>query len=270
MGERDPKLQGLAETPTAVEGVKSADRVLALLEQFRMWRRPASAREIADALEMPRSSTNVLLRSMIQGGYLRNANDQNLYFPTLKVFQLGSWLIEGHVSDTLLDEAIRKLAADTQETVCCWIRVGFSVRVFKVCPSPQAIALTVEPGSTAPLFGSAAGLAFLMQMSDAEIAALIDAHNSAAVASRRAVRATVLPEVQAARERGVSVGYGRWAPDAAALVAPIDQTVIGEPLALAVGGPAFRVERNEAALEQALLACAAVLRASGMAQGWAA
>ncbi len=70
-------------------GVKSADRAMAIMEFFRERRRPATAREIASALSIPRSSVNVLLRSQIQVGYLRY-NEQNLtYFPTLKLFQLG-------------------------------------------------------------------------------------------------------------------------------------------------------------------------------------
>jgi DNA-binding IclR family transcriptional regulator len=235
------------------DGVKSANRVLALLELFRHWRRPASAREIAEALAMPRSSTTVLLRSMIQGGYLRVESDLNLYFPTLRVFQLGSWMGDGFLADAALTTLLEKIAAATDETVCAWVRQGFSARVFQVIPSTQPIALSIEEGATAPLFGSAVGSAFLGLLDDKALEALIDLHNRAPLAGRRAVRDVVLADVAGVRERGVSIGYHRWLADAGAVAAPLCDAVYGEPLVVAVGGPVFRIERNEARIEDALL-----------------
>src|SRR6056297_1131579 len=106
---------------TASAGVKSADRVMSIMEFFRERRRPATAREIANALDIPRSSVNVLLRSQITMGYLRYDEQTLTYFPTLKLFQLGSWLIEGFLTDPVIDERMRGLVEATGETVCLWV-----------------------------------------------------------------------------------------------------------------------------------------------------
>jgi IclR family transcriptional regulator, KDG regulon repressor len=234
------------------DGVKSADRVMALLELFRLWRRPASAREISETLEMPRSSTNVLLRSLIQGGYLRFDEQTLTYFPTLKVFQLSSWLVEGFLTDQVLDDVMMGLVAQTQETVCLWSMIGLSARILRVIPSPQAIALSVREDDSASLVGSTVGLAFLAGLSDEAVAALVLRHNQQAAPGCTVDLADIMRNVAISRLRGVSVGYNRWIADAGAVIALIDPAVFGEPLAIAVGGPMFRIQRNESAIESAL------------------
>jgi hypothetical protein len=43
----------------------------------------------------------------------------------------------------------------------------------------------------------------------------------------------------------VSVGYGKWLPDAGAAVVTLDPAAFREVIAVAVGGPTFRIRRNE-------------------------
>ena len=246
-------LDGLAEPASRGEGVKSADRAMAILEFFRDTRRPATARELADALAMPRSSTNVLLRSLIAGGYLRYDEAPAAYFPTLRVFQLGGWLIDGFINHPRIDAAMRRLSEATGETVCLWMQVGTNLSLVSLVPAVQSIALTVQTGMTAPVFGSGVGRALLAFMGDADVRALherwlrtapsVDLKEAAGIESR-------VEEVR--RNRGVSVAYDLWIPDAAAVSRAFVHPALGEPAVLAVGGPVFRIRRNEAAVQAAL------------------
>jgi DNA-binding IclR family transcriptional regulator len=228
------------------DGVKSADRAMAILEVFREQRRPISARALADALSMPRSSTNVLLRSMIAGGYLRYDEQTMLYYPTLKVFHLGSWLIEGYLDDPALDAALHALQEVTGETVCLWARIGTQLAAIAVIPGPQAISLNVETGTTAPLFSSVVGLAMLGALDDQRIAHLYARYERAGGAPLD--QAELEHEVTGARLRGYCIGYDRWLPDAGAVAAAIDPAGAPEPLVIGIGGPTFRVRRNESAI----------------------
>jgi len=54
----------------AAPAIKSAERVLAIFEHFRLTRSPAGASEIGRALELPQSSTSMLLRNLVRLGYL--------------------------------------------------------------------------------------------------------------------------------------------------------------------------------------------------------
>lgn len=234
-------------TPLPVsDGVKSADRAMAILEVFREQRRPISARALADALSMPRSSTNVLLRSMIAGGYLRYDEQTMLYYPTLKVFHLGSWLIEGYLDDPALDSALHALQEATGETVCLWARIGTHLTAIAVVRGPQAISLNVETGMTAPLFSSVVGLAMLAALDDQRIAHLYSRYERAGGVPLD--QAELEHEVAGARLRGHCIGYDRWLPDAGAVAAAIVPAGAPEPLVIGIGGPTFRVRRNEEAI----------------------
>lgn len=226
---------------------------MAILEFFRDTRRPATARELADALAMPRSSTNVLLRSLIAGGYLRYDEAPAAYFPTLRVFQLGGWLIDGFINHPRIDAAMRRLSEATRETVCLWMQVGTSLSLVSVIPAVQPISLTLQTGMTAPVFGSGVGRALLAFLADADVRALRERWlRSAPSADLKAANEIESQVDNARRNRGVSVAYDLWIPDAAALSSAFVHPALGEPAVLAVGGPIFRIRRNEATVQAAL------------------
>lgn len=237
-------------TLTAAEGVKSADRAMAILEVFRSQRQPLAAREIAEALGMPRSSTNVLLRSLIQGGYLRYDEARALYFPTLRVFHLGSWLAEGWLDEPELNALMRRLAEATGETVAVWGRIGLELIAMQIIDSAQPIRLYVNAGARAPLFGSIVGAAMLMALPDAEVEALAERH-AARVGASPEWRSALTEEIAQNRARGHALGYDRWLADAGAVAMP--HLGIGdEPLVIGIGGPTLRMRRKEALIVAAL------------------
>lgn len=61
--------------------VKSAGRVLEVLELLGNVRKPLSASEIGRLLDYPKSSTNVLLKYLTNLGYLSFDPDTMHYFP---------------------------------------------------------------------------------------------------------------------------------------------------------------------------------------------
>ncbi len=76
----------------APEVVKSAVRVLQVLEFFDRTQMPASVGAVAAALCFPQSSTSALLRSLVKIGYLRYEPYARTYLPTERVPLLGSWI----------------------------------------------------------------------------------------------------------------------------------------------------------------------------------
>ena len=72
--------------------VKSAVRVLQVLEFFDRTQMPASVGTVASALCFPQSSTSALLRSLVKIGYLRYEPYARTYLPTERVPLLGSWI----------------------------------------------------------------------------------------------------------------------------------------------------------------------------------
>ena len=77
--------------PTLSAGMRSAARPLRVLELFDEIRRPARALEISDRLDLPQSTTSLLLKGMVTLGYLDYDQGQRTYQPCLRVTLLGSW-----------------------------------------------------------------------------------------------------------------------------------------------------------------------------------
>lgn len=241
--------------------VKSADRALAIFEVFEEHRRPMSAKEIAETLEMPRSSTNVLLRSLISAGYLQYEQSTSRYFPTLKVVGLGDWLFEGRYENAALVSIVRDLGAATLETTTLSMRHGFKVRFLNVFESTLPIALNVRPGDGVLVFGSASGLAVLAASDDDDIADLVDRYNRRSGRAQDKVdRHQLMDDVCLVRERQYSIAYDKWLADAGAIAVPIRGDVFGAPTSIGVGGPTFRIKRREDEIIQTLLEQTAQLR----------
>jgi DNA-binding IclR family transcriptional regulator len=69
--------------------VKSAIRMLQILDYFDEIKREANATEIARVLQIPVSSTSVLLRQMYEMGYLNRSLGDRSYIPSVRVTTLG-------------------------------------------------------------------------------------------------------------------------------------------------------------------------------------
>ena len=80
--------------------VKSAQRVLELLEFFAEWRRPASVKEICQSLGYPQSSTSVLLKSLTESGYFDHELRTGMYVPNVRMALATAW-IEEHLFSEL-------------------------------------------------------------------------------------------------------------------------------------------------------------------------
>ena len=72
--------------------VKSAQRVLEVLEYFAATRDPATVAEVSRQLAFPQSSTSMLLSSLETLGYLTYDADDRTFRPTVRVMLLGSWI----------------------------------------------------------------------------------------------------------------------------------------------------------------------------------
>lgn len=140
----------------------------------------------------------------------------------------------------------------TGETVSLWARSGLGARILPVRDSPRPVALKLAVGDSAPLFGSGVGLALLAALPDPEVLALLRQHNAAADEPARQDPATLMAEIKRVRADGFVAAYGRWLPEAGAVAAAIAEPPGSEPLAIAVGGPAVRIQPREALIVAAL------------------
>lgn len=75
-----------------VKKIKSAQRVLEVLEYFTPERHHATVMDIARSMSYPQSSTSELLSCLVSLGYLHCDRRARVYWPTARVALLGAWV----------------------------------------------------------------------------------------------------------------------------------------------------------------------------------
>ena len=247
------KPAAISSTPAAQAVVKSAGRVLEVLELLGSVRRPLTGTEIGRLLGYPKSSTNVLLKSLIRLGYLSFDPDSMQYFPSLRVTALGEWIPAALYGSGDAISMLESVHDKTGETVTLSMRSGTSMRFMRVLPGKFFIALKMDEGTLAPLFGSSVGSAFLAARPAAEVERLAEAAlQQSRTRQARSTVETALVRVAEARQRGYSVAYGSLFPDTGAISMALPPASDGNVLVLGVGGLQERMRRNERSIARVM------------------
>jgi len=229
--------------------VKSAGRVLEVLELLGNVRKPLSASEIGRLLDYPKSSTNVLLKCLTSLGYLSFDPDTMHYFPSLRVTSRGAWIPAAMYGMGDAASMLQEVHDVTGETVTLSMRAGQSMRFIRVLPGKFFIALKMDEGTLAPLFGSSVGAAWLATRPEGEIERLAESARS--MARTRQTRTAIdqaLAAIPQIRAIGYSVAYASLFPDTGAVSMPMPAATDGAVLVLGVGGLSERIRRNEKAI----------------------
>lgn len=234
--------------------VKSAARVLDLLELFDRVQTPLTLREIVERTGYPQSSTAALLTTLIQRGYVMHDRSSAEYAPTQLVAHLGRWVgDEGISADPMLRRAVAWLHRHTGETAVAAVLRGTYARYEIVAQNARPKVVTTEPGVLRPVCTSASGLALLSQLDEATVRAFV----RRAQRERRGIVAAVRwPQVSQQLERvrryGFAVSRGGVFAGTGMVAAPLPFQVHGQHVALGVGGPVVRLDSQLSRIVSAL------------------
>jgi len=183
--------------------VKSAGRVLKILELFDVLRREAPVSEVSELLDLPQSSTSVLLRSMVVLGYLHFNPKTRAFSPTTRVALLGNWINGPMISDGLLMRLLQRVNARTGQAVVVAARNRIWSEYIHVVQSTNPIRLFVVKGSRRPLIRSGTGLMLLADLTDSDIKRIAMRTNAEAEPSEpRVCIPTLMEQVGAVRQQG--------------------------------------------------------------------
>lgn len=226
-------------------GVKSATRVLALLELFDRLQRPAGVTEIAREMGIPQSSTSMLVNGLIDLGYLTALPDRRVQ-PTPRVSMLGRW-VDDRVTDGRVTRLMRELGDLTGETILLGIASDIHVVYIAVIPATRPMRLHIPPGTRRPIAASGMGLMLLSAMTDAEVGQRIARAASAGEPDGPPLDPVAIrAEIEAIRARGHALSASRIVPGAGIVCALLPTADHSQPMAIGIGGQAFEVVEKEA------------------------
>lgn len=181
---------------------RSATRAIDVLELMGVSRRPLRAVEIAQALAMHPSTTNQLLKTMVDSAHLLFDARAMTYMPSPRLTGFSSWIVSLYGSEDRLRSLVRDLRAATGKIVTLSTANDLFMQILEVsCPS----GVIAERGQRISLFGSAIGSAFLSMLDAAEVVRL--AHRARIPKSEFE---TIAREIEAIRQEGYAYGPSQF------------------------------------------------------------
>lgn len=216
--------------------VKSAARVMEILEYFDDIQREATVGEVVKALNYPQSSTSALLRSLATLGFLHHDAHAHTYITSSRVALLGNWVNAHFFREGRVLQMMKELSERTDDTIILATRNGLHAQYIHVIQANSPARLHVTLGTVRPLAASGAGYVMLSELSDAEVTKLVNRINADAPDDRIVNRKDLLPVLADIRKTGYVMTCGLVTKGGGMLAAPLPRGP-GEPLlVIGIGG----------------------------------
>ncbi|CAN7352358.1 IclR family transcriptional regulator [Variovorax sp. LjRoot178] len=233
--------------------MRSVQRILAVFESFSPARTALSLQQIADRIELPKSTAFRIVRSLEECGYLVRLEDQRFCL-SLRLTRLA-----GLVKSTLDIREISRpvmveLAAQTGETVAIYGIVGRDrVCIESIGSSSSPLRTVLQPGEQFPLGVGSASKVLMAYLSGPSVAPVI----SAAARATRRTSAQIVTELEAVRRQGYALSHGERLLGLSAVSAPIRDIDDRVRYCLTLNGPSVRMQAHEENLVRGLVHAAA-------------
>lgn len=225
--------------PELPEGVvKSAGRVLQILEYFDEIQRPANVVEIAEMLKLPQSSTSALLRSLAILGYLYFDRMARTYVPGCRAALLGNWVNSPLFMGGVVLQCMEDLREKTGDAVMLAIRNGVWSQYIHVLQATSMARLQLTRGAIRPVAASGTGYALLAALPDAEVKKIVHRINAEARLGKNAAVDTdgLLHALAEVRRQGYAFTMDLVTAGGAVLAMALPVTDGGNTLVVGLGG----------------------------------
>lgn len=194
---------------SSVRPLSSALSTLRVLEEVAA-RQPIGVSELARVTATPKSSVQRCLVTLQQAGWLRIVDaDRTRWGVTMKALTIG---LRGTGEQDLRDLArpvVKRLAAETNETVHFSLRDGDDIIVIAREDSTHVVRVFIEVGSRVPLRASSAGLAILAGLDPIEVGEVLK-HPVEGFAEPVPTAEELREEIARTAERGYALNGSAW------------------------------------------------------------
>jgi DNA-binding IclR family transcriptional regulator len=153
--------------------VKSASRVIDILELLAQHPQGLSHGEIAAGLSLPKSSLTAILRTLIDRGYLEHDRRTGTYALGVALVTLSGIYLRRTDISQIAQPVLASLMLETRESAALTIRQGREVVVIGKQTCDRAILHSLQLGDRGPVHASASGKAMIAMLPKAELNALL-------------------------------------------------------------------------------------------------
>jgi DNA-binding IclR family transcriptional regulator len=226
--------------------VKSAARVLRVLELFERERRPLALKEVRGALGLAPSSGAAILKSLVALGYLDYERRARTYFPTMRVAALGEWVPGALFADGRVLRLMRRLHRETGESVMLAAQSDLDAHYVHALQGGEPLRAAVPVGTLRPLTNSGMGWLLLSALEAGEIERLC--RRTEVATKKRVDRAVLKRRLAEVRRDGYVFSRHTVRRGTGIIAMLLPERVLGRVHAVGVAGTVARLEKNEAAI----------------------
>jgi DNA-binding IclR family transcriptional regulator len=221
--------------------LESADRVLRVLEVFGPTERALTLSEIADRMQLPKSSVHRLLATLSARRYVERDSLTHRYSLGIRLFEIGSNVIHGRGLHAAAHPVLEKLTMATGETCHLAVLHGTeAVYVYKL-DGPSAIPMPSRVGGRAPGHATSIGKV-LLAWADPDVR-----RQAFAQGLKRYARNTITDvkqleaELALVYERGYATDLEEFEDGLCCVAAPVRDVTARVVAAVGVAAPCFRL-----------------------------
>ena len=243
--------------------VKTALRVIEIIELFAREKRPLPLSELARLLDAPVSSCLALIRTLSELGYLYETSRRTGYYPTSRLLAMAQRIAHNDPVRERVYPSLVALRDATQETVVfAKLTADRRVVYLDVLDSPHSIRYVAVGGEFKPVHANSLGKALIAVLDPADRQAVLARAPLARYTDKTLTDIAALEaDLTRSRERGWYLNAGESINDVGAIAWPVKLN--GEYYAISVGAPIYRIEPNQHTYAGILRAACTALEQAG-------
>ncbi|MEJ6655718.1 MAG: IclR family transcriptional regulator [Pseudomonas sp.] len=231
-----------SQPPKSPEIVKSAKRVLEILELFDEVQESLTLSEIAKRLGYPAPSTLGLLKSLQALDYMLFDPKTKTYCPSVRVAMLGGWIQGKMFLDGAILALMTELAEKTGETVMLGMQNDIHAQYVHTVQSAKALRYFLKPGTLRPLFRTATGLMLVAHQPDEYIKRLVIRVNERDSEQKSDLSIDeAMARINQVRRQGYAYNDG-YTDKISALSILLPHSKDNRAMTIGIGGPTHRVK----------------------------
>jgi len=226
--------------------VQSLERALNILEELSDAEINMGITELSKNLDLSKSTVHRLLNTLMFKGYVDQDLESKAYKLGIKLFELGSKVINSLEISKLAKPYLVKLMEETHEVVHLVIRDGNEGVYIDKVESDQPIKMYSQLGKRVPLYCSAAGKVLICNLSESQINDIYQ--NSKLVAYTENTITdlnTLITQLKNARKDGYAIDNEELAKDVRCIAAPILNFSGQVVAAISISGPIYRIDDDK-------------------------
>jgi DNA-binding IclR family transcriptional regulator len=220
--------------------MRSVQRILAVFESFSADRSTLALQEIADRIDLPKSTSFRIVQSLEKAGYLVRLEDQQ-YCLSFRFTRLAGLVKSTLGIRDIARPVMTELADKTKETVSIHTISGNNRVCIDSLATASALRSVVQPGEQVPLLAGSASKSLIAYMPQKDRAPIV----AAIARSMKRTQVEVNAELAKIREQGYAVSHGERLLGVSAISVPIKDVHDEVHYCLSVGGPSVRIQMHE-------------------------